>query len=105
MAILLYLREYGFLSTGRKLPFQLRCRLRRTFRLLSHRAGTAEKESERKEIYTKAPSSIEKYLSLDTELKSDVTLDDLVDAFQKFLERKKERASGFFRCVMKAVFR
>lgn len=49
-----------------------------------------EKESERKEIYTKAPSSIEKYLSLDTELKSDVTLDDLVDAFQKFLERKKE---------------
>lgn len=62
-----------------------------------------EKESERKEIYTKAPSSIEKYLSLDTELKSDVTLDDLVDAFQKFLERKKETKPLSTRVTQKEI--
>ena len=49
-----------------------------------------EKESIRKEIYTKAPSNIDNYLSNDTMLNTDVTLDDLIDAFQKFLERKKE---------------
>lgn len=49
-----------------------------------------EKEELRHEIYTKAPSNIKEYIDEDTEIKSDVTLDDLVDAFQKFLERKKE---------------
>lgn len=49
-----------------------------------------EKEELRKEIYTKAPSNIQEYIEENTEIKSDVTLDDLVDAFQKFLERKKE---------------
>lgn len=49
-----------------------------------------EKESIRKEIFTKAPSNIENYISKETEIQGDVTLDDLIDAFQKFLERKKE---------------
>ena len=49
-----------------------------------------EKELIRPEIYTKAPSSLKEYVDSDTDIKMDVTLDDLVDAFQKFLERKKE---------------
>ncbi len=49
-----------------------------------------EKELIRQEIYTKAPSSLKEYVDGDTDIKTDVTLDDLVDAFQKFLERKKE---------------
>lgn len=49
-----------------------------------------EKELIRKEIYTKAPSSLKEFVDNDTDIKMDITLDDLVDAFQKFLERKKE---------------
>lgn len=49
-----------------------------------------QKEEIRKEIYTKAPSDIHNYLEESTEIKGDITLDDLMDAFQKFLERKKE---------------
>lgn len=49
-----------------------------------------EKESIRKEIYTKSPSNIDEYISTKTEMQGDVSLDDLIDAFQKFLERKKE---------------
>ena len=44
-----------------------------------------EKEELRQEIYTKAPSNIKEYIEENTEIKSDVTLDDLVDAFQKFI--------------------
>ena len=49
-----------------------------------------EKELIRQEIYTKAPSSLKEFVDSDTDIKMDITLDDLVDAFQKFLERKKE---------------
>lgn len=49
-----------------------------------------EKELIRQEIYTKAPSSLKEFVDNDTDIKMDITLDDLVDAFQKFLERKKE---------------
>ncbi len=49
-----------------------------------------EKESIRQEIYTKAPSNVSEYLSKEAEIQGDLTLDDLIDAFQKFLERKKE---------------
>lgn len=49
-----------------------------------------EKEQARMEIYTKAPSDITEYMEKDTNLNMDITLDDLVDAFQKFLERQKE---------------
>lgn len=62
-----------------------------------------EKECERKQVYTKAPSSIENYLSLDTKFKSDVTLDDLIDAFQKFLERKKETKPLSTRVTQKEI--
>lgn len=49
-----------------------------------------EKENIRKEIYTKAPSNIKNYMEEDTSIKGDITLDNLIDAFQKFLERQKE---------------
>lgn len=49
-----------------------------------------EKEQVRMEIYTKAPSDITEYMEEDTNLNMDITLDDLVDAFQKFLERQRE---------------
>ncbi len=49
-----------------------------------------DKESLRKEIYTKSPESIRNYVEENTSITSSVTLDDLVDAFKKFLERKKE---------------
>lgn len=49
-----------------------------------------EKEELRHEIYTKAPSNLSNYIEEDTEIKSDVTLDDLIDAFEKFLIRKRE---------------
>ena len=49
-----------------------------------------EKEELRKEIYTKSPENIKQYVEEDTKLSSDITLDDLVEAFKKYLERKKE---------------
>lgn len=49
-----------------------------------------EKEEIRMEIYTKSPSNMTNYMEEDTNINSDLTLDDLVDAFTKFLERKKE---------------
>lgn len=49
-----------------------------------------EKEQIRMEIYTKAPSNMNDYIEQDSNINTDVTLDDLVDAFQKFLERQKE---------------
>lgn len=49
-----------------------------------------DKENLRKEIYTKAPENIRNYVEENVSITSDVTLDDLVDAFKKFLERKKD---------------
>lgn len=49
-----------------------------------------DKENLRKEIYTKAPENIRNYVEEDVSITTDVTLDDLVDAFKKYLERKKE---------------
>lgn len=49
-----------------------------------------ELEQERKQIYTRLPESLKEYSDSDKVLNnSDVTLDDLLSAFQKFLERKK----------------
>ena len=47
-------------------------------------------ENLRQEIYTKTPESIKKYSDENIVIKSDVTLDDLLIAFQKFLQRKAE---------------
>ena len=49
-----------------------------------------EKESIRSEIYTKIPENINNYISEDIKINADVSLDDLVEAFKRFLERKKE---------------
>ena len=49
-----------------------------------------DKENLRKEIYTKAPENIRNYVEEDVSITTDVTLDDLVEAFKKYLERKKE---------------
>ncbi len=48
------------------------------------------KESLRSEIYTKAPENIRNYISENEKINTDVSLDDLVNAFKKFLERKEE---------------
>lgn len=48
-----------------------------------------ELESIRHEFFTKAPESLKEYADNDTIVSNDVTLDDLMNAFQKFLERKK----------------
>lgn len=49
-----------------------------------------EKEELRREIYTKSPENIKNYVNEVTEITSDVTLDDLVEAFKRYLERKKD---------------
>ncbi len=48
-----------------------------------------ELEEVRHEFYTKAPESLKEYVEEGTVITSDVTLDDLMKAFQKFLERKQ----------------
>lgn len=48
-----------------------------------------ELEEVRHEFYTKAPESLKEYVDQDTIISSDVTLDDLMSAFEKFLKRKK----------------
>lgn len=49
-----------------------------------------EREELRREIYTKSPENIKNYVDEVSELSGDVTLDDLLDAFKKYLERKKD---------------
>lgn len=48
-----------------------------------------ELESIRHEFYTKAPENLKEYVEENIVVANDVTLDDLMLAFQKFLERKK----------------
>ena len=48
-------------------------------------------EEERHQVYTKTPESLKEFFpEMEIVNKSDVTLDDLLDAFRKFLERKKQ---------------
>ena len=49
-----------------------------------------EKENMRKDIYTKTPESINNYVDEVDYSSIDVSLDDLVNAFKRYLERKKE---------------
>lgn len=51
-----------------------------------------ELESLRQEFYTKAPDNLKEYADEGIVVSNDVTLDDLMLAFQKFLERKKKDA-------------
>ncbi len=46
-----------------------------------------ELEDNRSKFYTKLPSSLEEYKNIDTKIDFDATLDDLTEAFKKFLER------------------
>ncbi len=47
-----------------------------------------EKELLRRDIYTKIPENIQNYVEDGSEIHSDVTLDDLIEAFQKYYQRK-----------------
>ena len=47
-----------------------------------------EKELLRKDIYTKSPENIKNYVDERTEIHADVTLDDLLAAFQRYYQRK-----------------
>lgn len=47
-----------------------------------------EKELLRREIYTKSPENIKNYIDEKTEIHADVTLDDLISAFQRYYQRK-----------------
>ena len=47
-----------------------------------------EKEMLRKDIYTKSPENIKNYIDQRTEIHADVTLDDLLAAFQRYYQRK-----------------
>lgn len=47
-----------------------------------------EKEELRREIYTKSPENIKNYVDEVSEVTCDITLDELVEAFKKYLERK-----------------
>ena len=49
-----------------------------------------EKELLRRDIYTKYPENINNYISEEKEIHSDVSLDDLIAAFQKYYQRKQE---------------
>ncbi len=49
-----------------------------------------EKECLRSEIYTKSPENIKNYVDEETEINVDVSLDDLVEAFKRYLARKKD---------------
>ncbi len=46
-------------------------------------------EEKRKDIFTKAPSSLKEYSDSKTMIGDGVTLENLLEAFQKFLERKQ----------------
>ncbi len=48
-----------------------------------------EKELQRKDLYTKTPENIKNYIEETKEIELDVNIDDLVNAFKKFLERKE----------------
>lgn len=49
-----------------------------------------EKELLRRDIYTKTPENIKNYIDDDQVIHADVTLDDLVNALQRYYQRKKE---------------
>lgn len=46
-------------------------------------------EEKRREVYTKEPSSLKEYEKNNVKINVDITLDDLLQAFSKYLERRK----------------
>lgn len=49
-----------------------------------------EKEEIRKEVYTKSPENFSKYKEEEVSLQTDVSLDDLLEAFRSYLKRKQQ---------------
>lgn len=49
-----------------------------------------QKEFSRQLIFTKTPSNLNEYVDDNTSMNIDISLNELVEAFKKFLERKKE---------------
>ena len=49
-----------------------------------------DRELLRREIYTKSPENIKNYIDEKTEIHADVTLDDLINAFQRYYQRKND---------------
>ncbi len=62
-----------------------------------------EKEILRQEIYTKLPENINEFREDNSRLEQDGSLDDLVDAFKKFLMRKKEEQPLQTKVTMKEI--
>ena len=62
-----------------------------------------ENESKRQEIHTKLPENINNYIEQDTIIKGEGSLDLLVDAFKKFLERKNEEKPLATKVTMKEI--
>ena len=62
-----------------------------------------EKEDERKQYFTKIPFPLSPYMEEDKGLEGDLTLDDLVDAFKKFLKRKEEEKPLKTKVTMKEI--
>lgn len=65
---------------NRLLEYQKYKDMSKTFKIL---------EEKRKEIYTKVPSNLKEYSASEIRLGQDVSLDDLLQAFSKYMERKK----------------
>lgn len=62
-----------------------------------------EKEADRSQVHTKLPSSLEPYMDTENNITTDVTLDDLMDAFRKFLKRKNEEKPLSTKVTMREI--
>lgn len=67
----------------------LRNRLIEYEKLKAAADGLVELEDKRKEVLTKLPSNLSEYADKSVKLSSDITLDDLLKAFEGYLNRKK----------------
>ncbi len=76
--------DYEFTSaedlTKRLLEYEKIKNISEEFRIL---------EDHRKKVFTKIPSSLDKYTEKFTSINTDITLNDLLDAFSDFLNREK----------------
>lgn len=62
-----------------------------------------ENESKRQKVHTKLPENINNYLEENSVIKGEGSLDLLVDAFKKFLERKNEEKPLSTKVTMKEI--
>ena len=57
----------------------------------------------RKDIYTKAPENIKNYVQQEHEICSNVSLDDLIAAFQKYYQRKLDAQPLHTKVTLKEI--